>query len=172
MFISLKKLAEDNFINVPKKPGVYIIKWIKNGKLETIPRFLKNDTYGVLYIGFAKGKGGLYERLKNLWESIGIAYELFKGKYTHTFAISLIYSGLISIIKLEEIFLWYKEMTASNAEDQEKAALLEYTRCYGEPPPLNLQIGREYFLIIGIGKLGKSKFVVKLDTEIKNVLFS
>jgi hypothetical protein len=127
----------------------------------------------VLYIGFTKRKTGLNGRLKDLWRSIRIAYGLLKGRYNHTFAISLIYTGLISKIKLEEIFLWYKEINAPrDAEDQEKMALHEYVRHYGEAPPLNLQIGRKYFAILGIGELGKSKLAPKLDPEIRDAIFS
>lgn len=41
---------------------------------------------------------------------------------------------------------------------------------FGEPPPLNLQVGREYFLILGLGRLSKSRLAPKLDQDLKSAL--
>uniref|UniRef100_A0A7J3Z561 Uncharacterized protein n=1 Tax=Ignisphaera aggregans TaxID=334771 RepID=A0A7J3Z561_9CREN len=68
------------------------------------------------------------------------------------------------------ICTYYKVFNACEAEDQEKLAILEYTSRYGEPPPLNLQVGRQYFMILGLGELGKSKLVGELDPELRSVL--
>jgi hypothetical protein len=40
---------------------------------------------------------------------------------------------------------------------------------FGEPPPLNLQVG-EYFLILGLGRLSKSRLAPKLDPDLKSAL--
>jgi hypothetical protein len=42
----------------------------------------------------------------------------------------------------------------------------EYTRKYGEPLPLNLNVSREYLMILNLGKLDKSKLANELDPEI------
>jgi len=49
-------------------------------------------------------------------------------------------------------------------------AILEYTRRHGEPPPLNFQIGRRYFMMLGLGELGGSRPVGELDPDLQTVL--
>jgi len=40
-----------------------------------------------------------------------------------------------AVIRDEELLIYFKEFSADEAEYQEKRAILEYTRRYGEPPP-------------------------------------
>ncbi|MCR8463704.1 MAG: hypothetical protein QXH55_05925 [Candidatus Korarchaeota archaeon] len=155
---------------VPEKAGIYIVFWIKDGKPIPIPRILATCNRGVLYIG---SSNKLRERLNALKISIEIARGKRRRKnYPHTFGPSLIYTRLIEKISDNELYVWFKpfEDYEDQYKHQEMLALHEYTRKYGEPPPLNLQVGREYFAIVGIGKFGKSRLAPELDPEIKEVL--
>mgnify|MGYP000418552183 FL=1 len=58
-----------------------------------------------------------------------------RKRYPHTFGPSLLYTGLHNIIRDKELWLYFKEFSVDEAEYQEKRAILEYTRRYGEPPP-------------------------------------
>jgi len=58
-------------------------------------------------------------------------------------------------------------MDRTEAELQEKLAILEYTRKYGEPPPLNLKIGRRYITIWNLSLKGKQD---KFDEDLREVL--
>uniref|UniRef100_A0A7J2TBH3 GIY-YIG nuclease family protein n=1 Tax=Ignisphaera aggregans TaxID=334771 RepID=A0A7J2TBH3_9CREN len=178
----LIELVLKGFRNLPTKPGVYIVFWVREGKPVPIPRILSVDERGVLYIGSTgKGKGkdvecvegkkGLRDRIRELWISIEMVYgRKERRRYPHTFGPSLIYTGLYKVISVEDLWIYYKVFNACEAEDQEKLAILEYTSRYGEPPPLNLQVGRQYFMILGLGELGKSKLVGELDPELRLVL--
>jgi hypothetical protein len=48
---------------------------------------------------------------------------------------------------------------------QEAIAIYEYTKRYGEPPPLNLNLRRKYIAIWGIGEYGKSRIGEELDSK-------
>ena len=52
----LIELASNGFRDVPTKPGVYVVFWIRDGKPVPIHRILGVDNKGVLYIGSA-GRG-------------------------------------------------------------------------------------------------------------------
>jgi len=160
------ELSASGFRSVPTNPGVYIVFWWRNGKPVPISRVLGVDMKGVLYIGGTTGS--LRRRLKDLWYSVRAAR---KGKheweYPHTLGVSLAYTGLLNIIKDNELAIYYKDMDRSEAELQEKLAILEYTRRYGEPPPLNLKIGRRYTTIWNLSLKGKQG---KLDEDLREVL--
>jgi len=40
------------------------------------------------------------------------------------------------------------------------------------PPPLNLEIRREYFIILGLGILGKSRLAYEPDEYVRSVINS
>jgi len=125
----------------------------------------------VLYIGTTRSKKELKKRIKDLWISI----EMVRGrrereKFPHTFDRSLLYTGLYNVIRDEELWIYFKEFSKDKAEYQEKRAILEYTRRYGELPPPNLQVGRQYFAIYGLGLYGRSRFVGRLDPDLQTVL--
>jgi hypothetical protein len=168
-FTRLKDLAINSFRGVRDRPGVYVIFWIKDGEHVAIKRVSKEDQRGVLYIGSSTS---LRRRIKELWRSIEIAEGIRNRKgYPHTFGPSLIYTGLFHYIKGEDLWVYAKEFATKNeAEAQEKQALLEYTRTFGEPPPLNFQIGREYFLILDLVPLGKGRLAPKLDPDLESAL--
>jgi hypothetical protein len=170
--IRIKDLATNEFKDIrDKQPGVYIVFWIKDGEPVLIRRICGADQRGTLYIGSSKN---LREELRGLWESIEIAAgkkRYKRKKLPHTLGPSLIYTGLFQHIRDEDLWIYFKEFaTSKEAEDQERRALLEYSRMFGEPPPLNLQVGREYFLILGLGRLSKSRLAPKLDPDLKSAL--
>ena len=161
-------LVKGGFRGVPERAGVYVVFWAKNGKPVAIPRIRCLDEKGVLYIGSAKN---LRQRVRNLWTSIKVARRFgVRKKYPHTFVVSLVYTGLLDTIADQELCFYFKAFDEQNARHQEKAALFEYTRRYGEPPPLNLSIGRAYFMVLGLGVLGKSRLASKLDPELREAL--
>mgnify|MGYP000249114699 CR=1 FL=1 len=178
----LIELALKGFRDLPTKPGVYIVFWVREGKPVPIPRILGVDERGVLYIGSAgKGKGkdvecaegkkGLRKRIRNLWISIEMVYgHRERGRYPHTFGPSLVYTGLYKVIGVEDLWIYYKVFNVCEAGYQEKLAILKYTNKYGEPPPLNLQVGRQYFMILGLRELDKSRLVGELDPDLRSVL--
>jgi len=174
----LMELASNRFRSVPVKPGVYAVFWIRGGKPVSIHRILGVDNKGVLYIGSAsrskkgaKNRKWLRGRVKALWISIEKACSRRERKcYPHTFGPSLVYTGLNNVIRDEELWIYFKEFSADEARYQEKRAILEYTKRYGEPPPLNLQVGRRYFMMPNLGELGRSRLVGKLDLDLQTVL--
>ena len=178
----LMLLASKKFRDIPTEPGVYIVFWVREGKTVPIPRILGVDERGVLYIGStSKGKNkdekcteskkGLKGRIRKLWISIEMVYgHRERERYPHTFGPSLVYTGLHKVVRVEDLWIYYKVFNACKAEYQEKLAILKYTNKYGEPPPLNLQVGRRYFMILGLGELDKSRLVGELDPDLRSVL--
>ena len=114
---------------------MYVVFWIRDGKPVPIPRILGIDEGSILYIGTTRSKKGLRGRIGDLWISVQKARDCIKRKrYPHTFGPSLVYTGLHNLIRDEELY-YFKEFSVDKAEYQEKRAILEYTRRYGEPPP-------------------------------------
>ena len=167
----LTVLALNRFRDVPAEPGVYVVFWIRDGKAVSIRRILGVDEKGILYIGATRRKKGLKGRIEELWVSIQMAYGHRRRKdYRHTFGPSLLYTGLNRVIRDEELWIYFKEFSIDEAKYQEKRALLEYARKYGEPPPLNFQVGRQYFAIASLGVHGKSRYLGELDPDLQAVL--
>ena len=173
--VRLVDLDRTRFTGVPKQPGVYFVCWVRNGKPVPIQRLLSVDENGILYIGSTKAKAGLRGRLRQLWNSVKKARE-GKGTGPHTFGPTLVYTSLISRnnrkgIKIDELVVWYKAYDDGRyAEAQEKMAIYEYTNRYGEPPPLNLRVGRRYLAIVGLAEAGKSIPAPKLDPELEKII--
>jgi hypothetical protein len=168
--INVNKLLEIRRTNLPKTPGVYIVCWVKGGNRVTIPRFLRDDKSGILYVGSAEN---LARRLTSLRNYILDAFRTARGEKSrykeikHTLALSLLYTNLVKVLSEEELLIYYKTFeSVDEARDQEALILYEYTKYYGEPPPLNLKIGRQYLMILGLGKLKRSKLVGELDPEL------
>jgi len=167
--IPLIELSRNRFSGVPETPGVYVVFWFRDGKPVPIHRILGVDVRGVVYIGSTKES--LKKRLRRLWISIEMAYgHRVRKRYPHTFGISLLYTRLHTVIRDDELTIFYKSFNPDEADYQEKLAILEYTRRYGEPPPLNLKIGRQYLATAGLGLYGKSRFAGELDRELREVL--
>jgi hypothetical protein len=65
-----------------------------------------------------------------------------------------------------------KLKTPEDARGQEWAAIKLYDDKYKEPPPLNLGIRREFFAIVGIAKVGKSRVAYEPDRFVRSVINS
>uniref|UniRef100_A0A7J3ZJG6 GIY-YIG nuclease family protein n=1 Tax=Fervidicoccus fontis TaxID=683846 RepID=A0A7J3ZJG6_9CREN len=177
----LKELALKRFRGLPIEPGVYVVFWIRGGGPVRIPRILGVDERGILYVGStgrgggderrAKSRRGLRGRIRSLWISIEMAYgRRERRRYPHTLGPSLAYTGLHKAVGVDDLWIYYKVFGAREAVHQERLAILEYARRYGEPPPLNLQVGRRYFMILGLGELNRSRLSVELDPDLRSVL--
>lgn len=167
----MEALFELDLKSISESPGIYMVYWVRNGESVEINRILDVDRKGILYIG-ATRRRGLRSRLRDLRISIEMAKGIRKRKkFPHTFGSSLVYTGLVNRIEKEELYVYFKTYNKpEEAEDQEKLALLYYTRRYGEPPPLNLQVSRKYYIILGLGELGVSKLTRKIDPDLKCAL--
>lgn len=162
-------LSRNRFKSVPETAGVYVIFWFRDGKPVPIHRILGVDERGVIYIGSTKES--LKKRLRRLWISIEMAYgRRIRKRYPHTFGVSLLYTRFHTVIRDDELMIFYNSFNPDEADYQEKLALFEYTRRYGEPPPLNLKVGRQYLAIVDLGLHGKSRLVGELDRELREVL--
>ena len=67
--------------------------------------------------------------------------------------------------------MWFKDLDdPEEARDQEMLALLLYGRRYGEPPPLNLQVSRQYLAAVNLAETGRSRVARELNFEIEKLL--
>lgn len=150
----LRDLAANKFKDTPKVPGVYFVRWSRNGNPVSILRLGGSDHKGILYIGKAKN---LRKRVRRLWKGINQ-----QESKRHTFAKTMIFCNVSKIIDLDEYGISWDELrTPKDAVEQEWAALKYYANKYKEPPPLNLFIGREFRHIFGIS----DKFPLRLSAE-------
>ncbi|MEM0049005.1 MAG: hypothetical protein QW424_01525 [Candidatus Bathyarchaeia archaeon] len=160
----LKNLADERFNNIHDVPGIYFVRWSRNGKPVSIPRLGGIDHKGILYIGSA---ARLRRRIRELWEGI-------KGRVeAHTIGKTIIFCKISDIINLNEYEISWEELkTREDALGQEWAAIKSYVDKYKEPPPLNLAIRREFFAILGIAKLGKSHLAPEPDEFVRSIISS
>jgi len=163
------RFSEIEESTIPRNPGVYVVCWIKEGNVTPVPRILGVDKAGILYVGSA---ANLVRRLRSLIKAIRTARgENEKSNNKHTLAQTLLYTGLIEKISSKDLLLYYKTFNSKKeAEIQEALFLYEYTRLYGEPPPLNLKVGRQVSMILDLGRLGESVITGELDPELATLL--
>jgi len=160
----LKDLVDKKFNDVPNLSGIYFVRWSKNGKPISIPRLRGLDEKGVLYIGSAKY---LKRRVRELWKGIN------KNVEAHTIGKTIIFCKIFEIISLDEYEISWEELKShENAQGQEWAALKLYVDKYREPPPFNLGIRREYFAIVGIAKIGKTRIAYDPDSFVRAIIGS
>ncbi|PCN50151.1 hypothetical protein B6U99_05990 [Candidatus Geothermarchaeota archaeon ex4572_27] len=130
--------------HVPQRPGVYVVRWVRDGKPVRIPRVLAVDEKGILYIGSA---GGLRDGVNSLVK--GLRRPEHKA---HAAALMYHFFGLDKHIKLEEMEVsWATFGSYKEAEEQEWAALKFYADRYGEVPPLNRQLDKKLFHVHVLG---------------------
>jgi hypothetical protein len=169
--LRMLRLSEVGKSVIPESPGVYIVCWIKEGNVIQVPRILGVDKAGILYVGSA---ASLARRLRSLIKAIRTARgenEKPSKKYKHTLALTLLYTGLAEKISSKDLLVYYKIFNSKKeAEIQEALFLYEYTRLYGEPPPLNLKVGRQVLMVLNLGILGKSVITDELDPELAKLL--
>lgn len=160
----LKDLAIKNFNGIPNVPGIYFVRWSKNGKPVSISRLRGIDHKGILYIGSAKK---LRRRIRELWRGINGRTE------DHTIGKTIIFCKVFELINPSEYeIIWEELKTHDDAIGQESASIGLYAEKYKEPPPLALQIKREMFLTIGIGKIGKSRLWYEPDGFVRSIINS
>ena len=116
---------------LPRSPGVYTIRWCRNGEPVRIGRLRGEDRKGILYIGSAKN---LRKRVRQLLRSLS------SGGTRHTMARSYFCFSLNEVIGINEMEITWIELDDSDeARRQERLALKHYGERFGELPPLNLQ---------------------------------
>ena len=76
---------------LPRSPGVYTIRWCRNGEPVRIGRLRGEDRKGILYIGSAKN---LMRRVRQLLESLSGE----SGRIRHTMARSYLFFSLSEVI--------------------------------------------------------------------------
>lgn len=163
----LEDLAAEDFMSIPKTPGIYFVRWSKNGKPVPIGRLGGFDSNGLVYVGVAYGRKGMKNRLQKLWE--GITRKTGK----HTIGMSIVFCKAFETIKPSEYEIAFEELkTRDDAIGQESASIGLYTGKYKEPPSLNLQTRREMFLTVGIGEIGKSRLWYEPDDFVRSVINS
>jgi predicted GIY-YIG superfamily endonuclease len=149
------RFSEIEESTIPRSPGVYVVCWVREDNVVPVPRILRVDKAGILYVG---STANLASRLKSF-------------KYKHTLALTLLYTGLAEKISSKDLLVYYKTFNSKKeAEIQEALFLYEYTRLYGEPPPLNLKVGRQVLMVLNLGILGKSILTGELDPELTRLL--
>jgi len=85
--------------------------------------------------------------------------------------LTLLYTGLAERISSKDLKVHYKTFNGEKeAETQETLFLYEYTRLYGEPPTLNLKVGRRVLVNLHLGLLGNSILPGELDPELATLL--
>lgn len=160
----LEELAVKNFKDIPNDPGIYFVRWSKNGKPVPILRLGGSDHKGLLYVGSAVN---LRRRIRQLWRGIN-------GQVgAHTIGKTIIFCKVFETIDPSEYEVAWEELkTGKDAIGQESAAMKSYADKYKEPPPLNLTIRREMFAVWGIFKWGKSRWAYEPDEFVRAVIDS
>jgi hypothetical protein len=114
--------------NTPLLPGLYRIYWIKNGASVTIRRIASDDQSGLLYIG----QTDLTLRIRlNQFRCSAFAQSTNHSagqKYRTN-------SALNTLIKPDELYVQIHPCAGSY--QIETTELTNYSRTYGEVPPLN-----------------------------------
>jgi predicted GIY-YIG superfamily endonuclease len=155
----LEDLAAKNFQEVPNGPGIYFVRWSKGGEAIPINRLSGCDNNGILYIGSAKN---LRRRVKQLWKGVN------GDVRGHTIGKTIKFCTVSEVIKPSKLEAsWEVLESYTSAKAQEVSAIYTYSRKYKEPPPLNLEIGRERCMILGLGKLGRSLLTPESDEYVR-----
>jgi hypothetical protein len=131
--------SEEDYSDIPNKPGVYIIS---NRKI--IGRVGGDDRKGIVYIGKSKN---LRQRVKSFWNGNHTA-----GGYLHEHPVIAGKIMKMKIISGNDVDkgigkLKIRYATITNLEElelAERAVMFPYIRRFGEPPPLNLNMPRRW----------------------------
>ncbi len=134
MWAKWRGFSKQNLNECDESPGVYYIRWV-NGrdKPVPIPRVLRKDAEGILYIGMTgQGPGsGLCTRLWTFWDKACGRQGAHSG--AKRFLRNL--SSRISVEHLE--YCCRRLKTREKASELERECLKYYEKQYGELPPLN-----------------------------------
>jgi hypothetical protein len=161
-WFKLRDLATQKFKSIPKTPGIYFMRWVKDGTPVSIPRLAGSDNRGILYVGSTVR---LRRRIRDLWKGINGKIE------AHTIGRSIIFCKVSEIISMDDYEISWEELeTHGNAKGQEWTALKLYANQYKEPPPFNLMIYRKLFAVWGIFKWGESRWAYEPDEFVKSII--
>jgi len=161
-WIKLHEAIQGPLEDVKRRSGVYLVRWA--GREKGIARMKGQDPKSTLYIGFGKNLG---RRIRSLWRK----FMEPKSRARHTMVDTLVYCSLVETIRSEELEIaWVPFGSESEALAQEWAGIRFYTERYGEPPPLNLSVGRKRFAIAGLAEIGKSKVVSPVKEELRSLI--
>lgn len=134
MWTKWRKFSKKNLNDCDETPGVYYIRWVNGkGKPLPIPRVLRKDTEGTLYIGMTgRGPGsGLCNRLRTFWDKAS-------GRQGAHSGAKRFLRNLSSRIPVEHLEYCYRRLkTREKASGLERECLKYYETQYGELPPLN-----------------------------------
>lgn len=164
---NLQDLASKKFPDVENKPGIYFIRWKKDGTTVTINRLGGSDGNGLLYVGESKD---LRRRFHRIWRGINKVNN-DESKTPHTFRNTLVFCKLHEEINSDEYDVaWQHLSTILEVKIQEAAALKLYTEKFKELPPLNLKICREKYLNWGLDYFDQSRWKAKANEFVKSII--
>jgi hypothetical protein len=164
---NLKELASRDFDNVPRKSGIYFLRWARNGNPVKINRLTESDYNGLLYVGESKD---LKSRFKRIWNGVNLEKKS-SIKNIDSLRKTIFFCKIHEVIKIDEYEITWQQLTTNiEVESQEAAALKLYTKKFKEPPPMNLQFCREKYAIWGLGKWDDSKWLVEPNDFVKSVI--
>jgi hypothetical protein len=109
----------------------------------------------------------LRRRIQELWKGISGKVE------AHTIGKTIIFCKIFEVVSLNEYEISWEELeTHENAVGQEWAAIKSYADIFKEPPPLNLGICREFFAVVGMARIGKSRVGYDPDEFVRSIINS
>ena len=128
----MEELTKENISSVPLELGIYRIWAIdKNKKPLAVNRFCGTDKSGLLYIGKTE-KQTLRKRLYQFASSANLEMK------THNHSGGMKYFNLEVIQnKLSKYSLWFDYEKTTQPKERETELLKDYSKIFGEYPPLN-----------------------------------
>lgn len=135
-----KKVGRETFVGVPRKPGVYEIRWVENGKPREIPRLNGIDKNGIIYIG--RGKN-LKFRIREFWRALKEEEKSGDEKVPHSGGNTYSFFKFGKVIKRKDLEVrWQVLNSEKEAKDAERCLIYKYVRQYFDRPLLNLNAHR------------------------------
>lgn len=128
----MKYLIKESLSDIPEKPGIYrLYAKNSNGNFIAIQRFAATDKSGLLYIGRTT-KQTLKKRIYNL---LATSREITKTT-NHSGGFKYRTNPIVRET-LDNHQLCFEYEVCEDPKFREKELLFEYSRIYGEYPPLN-----------------------------------
>jgi hypothetical protein len=125
----VRELNKENLVGLNDK-GVYKIYFYLNNKPYPIPRVIKTDTSGLIYIGCTK-KQNLEDRLKNFLLSSS------KLKTNNHSGGNKIFKSEVLKDFLSKGTLMFEVFVNNSPLEEERKSIMSYVNDFGEKPPLN-----------------------------------
>jgi hypothetical protein len=118
---------------VPRKAGVYQIRWAINGIAQTVSRANGLDASGLLYIGKS---ADLRRRIRDFRRCV------IGKEAPHSAGRTYIRYNFRRKFKPEQLEIRWAVLPKGDHDGKEKELLNEYVRSYLDKPPLNISIRR------------------------------